>query len=355
MRGDPSVPRWNCYTLLVQMPHMAPGGRLSEIELLKWLGAFQWQSISQALSQSASRIATAHGERLYASFIDVELSLTPRHNLLTLGEDVTLYIANSVSFYAKKFVEGLFVISDQPLTVEALSGIENRASLGASGFSWACMTNAFIAREGSNTRLKVFKPHGTDGVSLMELKQPPSGVTTQARVQATGELEQLVEFEDTHRASIRRISPLHTTSVAYEISPENDLNGAGLVYFARYPAMMDYGDRIVLGRQIEPPVSTHLVSYLSTEHRAIFFFANASSGDYAEVRVTASLLLPSAFPDTDKDLPYRIPFHLLLRHDLHRASDRVLMASSFVRKALCVPGHTKHVLLEAERFVQSFR
>jgi hypothetical protein len=32
---------WNDYAVLVQMPHMAPGEKLSEVEFLKVLAAFQ--------------------------------------------------------------------------------------------------------------------------------------------------------------------------------------------------------------------------------------------------------------------------------------------------------------------------
>ena len=41
----------------------------------------------------------------------------------------------------------------------------------------------------------------------------------------------------------------------------------------------------------------------------------------------------------------------MFRHDLHRASDKVLMASTVVRKSLNVPADRKAVLREADRFI----
>ena len=354
MSGDSVSSGWNHYSIVVQMPHMAPGGRLSEIELLKWLGAFQWESISRALGQKSSQIMNAQGERLYASFINIELLFAAGHSQNTLGEDVTLHVANSVRFYAKKFVEGLFVIDTRPISPEQLVTIESRKNLSSSKCSWAYMTNAFIAREGSNTRLKVFKPNGADDLKLPDLREPPDGIAEQARVQASGELVALADGTNAISTKNRLIQPTRIDSIVYDIVPENDLNGADLVYFARYPAMMNYGERVFLSERIEPPISTHLISFLSTQHRRVFFFANATPEDKVEVRLTATLLAPGDFEKPVKDLPYRVPLQMLLHIDLHRASDKVLMASSLVRKSLNVPGHRKHILLEAERLLRLF-
>jgi probable biosynthetic protein (TIGR04098 family) len=340
--------------MVVQMPHMSPGERLSEIELLKWLGAFQWESISRALGQQSSQIMNAQDERLYASFINIELQFTAGHSQKTLGEDVTLHVANSVRFYAKKFVEGLFVIDTRPISQDQLVTIESRQDLAASKCSWAYTTNAFIAREGSNTKLKVFKPKVEDDLELQDLREPPDGIVDHARVQASGEMVALVDNISTNSTDNREIQPTRLDSIIYDIIPENDLNGAGLLYFARYIAMMNYGERVFLSERVEPPISTHLISFLSTQHRKVFFFANATPEDKVEVRVTATLLLPGDFEKPVKGLPYRVPLQMLLHIDLHRASDKVLMASSLVQKSLNVPGHRKDILLEADRFLRLF-
>ena len=83
------------------------------------------------------------------------------------------------------------------------------------------------------------------------------------------------------------LEPERRGGVEYRIVPESDLNGAGLVYFARYEAMMNYGERLFLGERLALPISAELVSYLSTEHRRAFFFANASPDDTVDVRVSS--------------------------------------------------------------------
>jgi probable biosynthetic protein (TIGR04098 family) len=337
---------WNDYQLVVQMPHMAPGEKLSEVEFLKILAAHQWESIARALGRRPPAIVNEAAERLYGSVIDVELHLAGSHGMEVLGEDASIHVRNRVRFFAKKFVEGLFVIDDAPIPESRLEGVGSRKDLAASGFSFACMTNAFIARTGGNVRLKVFRPAGAEAADVDELREAPFGIVEQGRVQQSGEIESL---DDGDHAAVPL--PVREGMIPYAIVPESDLNGAGLVYFARYEAMMNYGERRLLSERLERPVSAELISYLSTEHRKAFFFANASPSDTVLVDVRARVLLPGSFA-APAGGPYRVPLKLLFRIDLYRDSDGVLMASSLVRKALNVPGHAKAVLAEVERLLR---
>ena len=338
---------WNEYHFVVQMPHMAPGEKLSEVEMLKMLAAHQWESIARALGQRPSQIQNEQGDRLYGSVIDVEFHLGKQHSQEILGEDAEVHVCNQVRFFAKKFVEGLFVIDHQPIRPGDLDAIKSREDLRARGGSWACMTNAFIARGGGNTRLKVFKPAGVEHLRVPELTQTPEGIREQGRVQRTGVMPVLDP-----ELSFLPLADGAPGPVRYQIVPESDLNGAGLVYFARYEAMMNYGERLFLRDHLERPISSDFVAHLSTEHRRAYFFANASPSDEVHVFVSAGLLPPDRFEQPDPKVGYRQPLKLEFRIDLYRASDLQLMASSLVRKSLNVPGHNKAVLAEAERLLR---
>lgn len=340
---------WNDFELLVQMPHMAPGEKLSEVEFLKQLAAWQWEAIARALKQRPPQLANAQGERLYGSVIDVELHLGPGHSMEHFGEDVRVHVRNRVRFYAKKFVEGLFLIDDRPIPDEETDAIRTREDLRRRPGSWACMTNAFIARAGSNVRLKVFRPVGVDDPDVPEMRETPLGIVEQGRVQASGEMEPL---PDTPSAAHPLEDRRPQDRIHYHIVPESDLNGASLVYFARYEAMMNYGLRRFLCEHLEHPVSTELVSCLSTEHRRAYFFANAAPTDVVDVRVQAWLLPPGTFEPRAPRGTYRVPLQLLFRIDLYRCSDNMLMASSLVRSGLHVPASAKAVLNEADRWLR---
>lgn len=338
---------WNTYDFVVQMPHLAPGEKLSEVEFLKILAAYQWESIARALGTRPSDIVSASGERLYGSVIDVELHLGERHSMEALGEDAHIHVRNRVQFYAGRFVEGLFVISDAEIPDEVVGAIKTREDLTNLGSSWGCMTNAFIARTGGNVRLKVFRPAGAEEESVPRLETTPYGILEQGRVQASGEVQALPGSEEGIPLVASRFE-----DIRYAIVPESDLNGAGLVYFARYEAMMNYGERVFLTSHLGLPISTELVSYLSTEHRRAFFFANASPTDQVLSRVSARLVPPGAFATGRQPAGHRLPFKLVFRIDLYRSSDNMLMASSLVRKALHVPGNAKAVLAECERLLR---
>jgi probable biosynthetic protein (TIGR04098 family) len=343
---------WNDFELLVQMPHMAPGEKLSEVEFLKQLAAWQWEAIARALQLRPPQLANSQGERLYGSVIDVELHLGPGHSMEHFGEDVRIHVRNRVRFYAKKFVEGLFLIDDRPIPDDEAEAIEGRDDLRRRTGSWACMTNAFIARGGSNVRLKVFRPVGVESPDVPEMKETPIGITEQGRVQTTGEMDPL---SGTPGGAIALHDRRPEERILYDIVPESDLNGASLVYFARYESMMNYGLRRFLCEHLERPVSTELISYLSTEHRRAYFFANATPTDVVDARVSVQILPPGSFEPQAPSGAYRVPLQLLSRIDLYRRSDNVLMASSLVRSGLHVPGGAKAVLHEADRWLRRLR
>ncbi len=101
--------------------------------------------------------------------------------------------------------------------------------------------------------------------------------------------------------------------------------------------------------RLRHPVSMPLVPCLSTSHRRVYFFANASPTDQVHIDLSASLE-----PRESSTAPpaYKTPFDLSFRIDLYRGSDRMLMASSLVRKCLNVPADQKAVLREADRLLE---
>jgi probable biosynthetic protein (TIGR04098 family) len=339
---------WHEYGFVTQMPHMAPGEKLSEVELLKQLAAYQWESIARMLGRKPSQIANDQGDRLYGSVIDVEVRFAPQHGLEVFGEDASVHVRNRVAMYAKKFVEGLFVIDGRPIPDSLVETVKTRDDLRSLTVSWAAMTNAFIVRSGGNVKLKVFKPSGVDDNRIEAMRDTPQGIRLQGEAQETGDVR---PFEGPAGIALADRRPLDP--IVYTIVPESDLNGAGLVYFARYEAMMNYGERVFLCDHLAVPVSTELVSCLSTEHRRALFFANASPTDQVEARVSARLLPPGSFEPPEIPGGYRTPVKLEFRIDLYRASDRMLMACSRVRKALNVPGSAKAVLNEVSRLLRA--
>ena len=337
---------WNDFSFTVAMPHLAPGNKLSEVELLKVLGSYQWEAIARVLGRPSQAITSELNERLYSSWIDVELKFAENRGPDHFGEGAQIRVKNRVGVFAKRFVEGFFVLGEEAIPEDVLQATKTRADLRALDSTWAYMTNAFIAPVGGNTRLKVFKPAGIETLDLPEVDHTPEGIADQARVQATGQIEALGESDPGVEVRVRDPRP-----VAYALVPESDVNGAGLVYFARYLAIMNYGERVFLSDRLEKPLSNPFNTCLSTEHRRIYYFANAAPTDTVDVAVSARVIPPEDSPAPVAGSRTRTAMRWVFRIDLVRGSDKVLMASSLVRKALNVPRDAKAVLLEADRFL----
>jgi probable biosynthetic protein (TIGR04098 family) len=143
--------------------------------------------------------------------------------------------------------------------------------------------------------------------------------------------------------------------LVYRILPESDLNGAGLLYFARYVAIANYGVRRFLTEQLARPVSSPLVECLATERLSTYYFFNADAFDSVRVFVAAWLdPAPPSAPDLDASgcrVAARFAFHV----DLYRASDGVLMGSCRLHKSLNLPDREKGLVYEGERLLARLR
>ncbi len=310
-------------SFVVGMPHMVPG-QLSEVELLKILGARQWHAIAAALDVPTKAIVNDGGERLYASFVGIDVSLGDR-SLFDFEEGVTATIHHEVRCYARRFVEGVlrFGVSAEP----------------REGGPRVVMTNAFVTREHSNLRLRTFAPQAewAPGTAASER---PAGLLDHDRAQRGGG----IDVPGWERA--RALAGLAPTPIIYPILPESDLNGAGLLYFARYVAMMNYGERRLLREHATVPVSAGLLRRLSTERRRLFYFANAAETDSVDIRINVRAETSDEAADT-----WVSPLKLYFETDLYRSSDGVLMAKGIVRKGLRLPRKAKSLLYEAQRLV----
>jgi probable biosynthetic protein (TIGR04098 family) len=123
------------------------------------------------------------------------------------------------------------------------------------------------------------------------------------------------------------------------------LNGAGLLYFARYIAMANYGERHFLRRCSSVEVSAPLARFLATTRRKVYYFANSTESDSVKIRVTAFVSRPEEVEAATTVTP--LQFHFVT--ELRRQSDGVVMARSVAQKVLVLPKRSKSLILDAGR------
>src|SRR5262245_49256209 len=113
---------WCDYDFTLGMPHLAPNG-LSEVELLKWLGVYQWESIARALGKPSTEIMNAQKERLYGSFTSIDLAFPDRRGIDAFQEGTKVSLYNRVACYARRFMEGMFAFDTEPISEAKLESI----------------------------------------------------------------------------------------------------------------------------------------------------------------------------------------------------------------------------------------
>jgi probable biosynthetic protein (TIGR04098 family) len=328
----------------IGMPHLAPE-QLSEVELLKLCGDLQWSNMCDLLDCRSHQLQNETGERLYASFISIHLKMGGRGCLAAFQEGDPFHAASAVRFFAQQFLEGAIAFDREEIAAQVLSSPDAIFTAGELASPTVVMTNALVARVSGNMRLKVFRPAGIESKQVPETTARPPGIDEHGRVLRTGLIEGI-------EAEGRALDMPDGSQdpVVYPKCYESDMNGAGLLYFARYVAMMNYAERQFFQKRLSPAVSHGFTVHLTTEERKIFYFSNAPHHDSVRIHLSARAVIPSPGTAAPPSPDFVCPLVFLFRHDLYRESDGELMASSLVKKRLLVPRRRKGVLAEAERF-----
>lgn len=225
--------------ILLGMPHLSPHG-LSETWLMKEVGHRHWMMLAQEMGMDDADFRTPDGREAYAAICATSLTQT-RLELARANDVVAIHSSmTSVSRTQRASVHQVFVGAELIAVVELLS--------------------TFVARtqEGDNRSLSRMVPP----VALV----PPSSPNALAAAAAAFRRNQL--------DLCLGISPaLLNVSETRSIRPSvhEDFNGAGLLYFANFQALVT--------RTIEA-----LDRPARLNRRDVFFHGNINPGDTIELK-----------------------------------------------------------------------
>ncbi len=188
-----------CRSFNINMPQMAMGG-LSESWLFKELGDMHWNMITDGLGSPSSALLDGNGNRLYATFTRIAIRVGP---LTSYGENDGM-VLRKTSF--ARFGAGMF------FSEIGISPGQGRAQLMSS----------FTSRgeSGSNSSLQKGQPQIPPGCKIPRLESYPA-------------------FADQYRARRGSVPAGCIFEREYEIVPQHDINGVGLLYFAAYPIISE--------------------------------------------------------------------------------------------------------------------
>jgi len=218
----------------INLPQMAMGG-LSEGWLFREAGDVHWYMLTSALGVKTRNIADQAGARLYATF--TRLRYRSRIPLRDIKIDSRLELSSEMN----RFGAGMFFSKTK------ISGD------GADIVFDVATSFSRFGEHGSNTSLVKGQPSLPEGFAIPSLDALPDFIDEYRRLRATDLGPALFETE-------------------YEIVPQHDINGLGLLYFAAYPNISD----ICLMRHLG---GAQAALEWSPVGRDVCYFANASPSE----------------------------------------------------------------------------
>ncbi len=239
------------------MPHLGRHN-LNESSLFKIIGHDRWLAIERAGDRKSAEIRDEEQNRLYATFYFVELELSPERPLSFYTENETLNFHSDLTHYGRVYIDGRYEMADGgPFSIRA--------------------SNVFIHQMAGPSKLAMAPAANVCFDAIPELESPPDSLDLCRAARKTGTFLPHTEGDPLLSAS---------STVAYHLDPDRDMNGAGLVYFANFICFLDSAERKVL-QEVGMPEA--MVDGRSTYRRRIGYFGNAESSDRLHITINAQI------------------------------------------------------------------
>lgn len=240
------------FTLKLGMPHLGRAG-LNENALLKSIGHDRWQMLEQMGGVRTHELRDAFDNRLYATYCFVELALSPDRPLSYYNENDRLCFSRDLSHYGRIYLDGRYrLINGGPFEVRC--------------------TNVFIYQLAGPQQLKMSQPENCDFDRILELPSQPDSL----------DICRAAKVEGTFQGPDSNPGNLGSRDVKYQLDPDRDANGAGLIYFANFVCYLDFAERALLD-DVEAPED--MVDARSTYWRRLGYFGNAKATDLLRIMI----------------------------------------------------------------------
>lgn len=304
--------------LEVGMP-MTGRNNLAETALLREVGHLRWQHISALTGVPSKDVIDEDGERLYPTFFFVELAFPPARPMATYGENDRVTVVSSLRRYGRSMLDGehyLFPADEDE--VHKRPPVSPEDGLKA-GVPFLRLSNSFVKQWQGAGWLKKSRPADPGFDRIPETAEPPDSHTESNRAKESGMLFDVPDgYVPLSDGPVR---------VEYEIVPDRDLNGAGLLYFANYPMILDIAERKYLNGI---SFDDDLIDHRTLVHRKAAYFANASQKERLNIDIQAWVNNP-VLTGEDPDIA---PVRLLLNYRMERESDQRMMMVSTAKKVI---------------------
>ena len=308
--------------LEIGMPHTGRNN-LSEHALLRELGHLRWQHITAVTGVASRDVVDEDGERLYPTFYYAELGFPDARPMAGYGENDVLSVAGTLQRFGRSMLDGTYFLFPGEWPTYRKIPYERLDQALQDGVGYVRLSNIFVKQWRGAGWLKQSRPAHPGFDRIAELESTPDSHELITQTQERG------SFLDVPGGYVPLTSG--PREVLYDIVPDRDLNGAGLLYFANYPVFLDVAERQVLGDCGALSLSDDLLDRRTLQHRCIGYYSNAMANDRLRIGVQAWLENPLLNGASD---PQTAPVRLLLNYRMQRESDARLMLISSAKKVI---------------------
>jgi probable biosynthetic protein (TIGR04098 family) len=319
-RGEtalPAAPEALSRCDLLLDPRHTGVNNLSEFLFLMQLGAIQWQQIARFAGVRLRDFRSDFGNPVYASFYYIREMFSVDRPLSSYALDDRLTILSKVRLCGSTVIDGQHLLCGEEISEEQCrsADVEDLEQCG-----WrpsVRMSNVFVQKQSGPDHLKVVFPANVDLDRFPRTGSRPETYELAQRARAEGRFP---------RPAKAGFSPFGPTgfSFRYEINPDRDINGVGLVYFANYVAFLDMAERDLLRRARMPE---ERIDRRSLVEREIAYFGNARSTEVLHIDVEAYRV------EEDREMPKGTEA-ICFDYRVRRESDARLICVSRATKIL---------------------
>lgn len=302
--------------LQIGMPLTGRNG-VGESPLLKVLGDLRWTHVGLFSGVPSKLLSDDTGERLYATFFYVEACFSEAKPLADYGENDEFHVISSLKSYGGSVLDGHHWLLPKGATSPPQDAIKE-------GVPYFRTSNIFVKMLQGAQWLKKSKP----AQAGMERIPPMESVPSSAELCKQADTHNQFEAPPAGWVSLSDAPVV----VEYDIIPDRDLNGAGLLYFANYPQILDILERQVLQTRAAVTFEESTVDMRTLVKRQSAYLSNACQSD--RLRVSVSVYAENPFvpvPNRPAKAEDR-PIHLWLNFVMSRCSDDRKMMVSTARK-----------------------
>jgi len=306
----------------VSIHHMGRNN-LSETPLMMVLGDMRWSHLNQFTGVPSKQLVDETNDRLYATFYYLQMRFPRQTPMASFGENDRLTIVNTLNSYGNSVMDGYSFFYPASWPMEKKIPLKNGKQAEEMGIPYIRSSNVFVKMLQEASWLKKSRPAQPGVDNIPKIAEVPDSYVLIKQASQDGSFGPPPE----HFSSI---TP-ETLQVEYQIEPDRDLNGAGLLYFANYCMIQDIAERRLLPEKPLIPIGHDLLDARTVVSRESAYLATAKQSDSIFVSIDAWLENPFL---SDHPAPEMAPIRLFMNYEMVRRSDGRKMLVSQAEKVI---------------------